>query len=119
MSCQHRIVIELTVMCNYFDTDSGDDTSNAAIDMQIQYVINRIKEERKAAQLSQMDLSFKAGLSQNLINYIESGKRTPNLDTLLKICKALNINPACLFASDEAKRREARESIIALVREWV
>ncbi|MDR2258137.1 MAG: helix-turn-helix domain-containing protein [Treponema sp.] len=44
-----------------------------------------------------MDLSFQAGLSQNQVFCIETGKRIPNLYTLLKICRALNINPAVLF----------------------
>jgi len=74
-----------------------------------------------------MDLSFKAGLSQNQVNYIETGKRTPNLHTIMSICNALQINPAVLFEEDGTewrKRRktqeaqaahEARETIIRLV----
>ena len=74
-----------------------------------------MREEREKRRISQIDLSFKAGLSQNQVNYIETGKRTPNLFTLLSICKALQINPAVLFESDEIERQEARKTIIKLV----
>ena len=49
------------------------------IDDQIKLFIQRLREERDKKGISQMDLSFKAGLSQNQVNYIETGKRTPNL----------------------------------------
>jgi transcriptional regulator with XRE-family HTH domain len=62
-----------------------------------------------------MDLSFKAGLSQNQVNYIETGKRTPNLYTILSICNALQISPAVLFEPQDRERQEARETIIHLV----
>jgi transcriptional regulator with XRE-family HTH domain len=46
---------------------------------QIRHISQRLREEREKLRISQMDLSFKAGLSQNQVNYIETGKRTPNL----------------------------------------
>jgi len=54
------------------------------ISTQIKLIIKRIREEREKQRISQMDLSFKAGLSQNQVNYIETGKRTPNLNTILR-----------------------------------
>jgi len=86
---------------------------------QIKYIIQRIQEERQKQRISQMDLSLKAGLSQNQINYIETGKRTPNLHTILSICKALEINPAVLFESQATDRQQARETIIRLVSQYL
>jgi ribosome-binding protein aMBF1 (putative translation factor) len=97
--------------------DANHDSSS--IEEQIKQVIARIKEEREKARISQMDLSFMAGLSQNLVNYIESGRRTPNLYTLLKICNALHLDPARLFAVPDAERQSAQETIIKLVRQYV
>ena len=37
-------------------------------------VLKRLKEN---AQLSQLELSYRSGVSQNMITYIETGKRTP------------------------------------------
>jgi len=82
---------------------------------QIQHIARRLREERENMRISQMDLSFKAGLSQNQVNYIETGKRTPNLFTLLSICNALHISPATLFEPQDAQRTQARETIIQLV----
>jgi transcriptional regulator with XRE-family HTH domain len=87
----------------------------AAIADQIRHISQRLREEREKLRISQMDLSFKAGLSQNQVNYIETGKRTPTLYTLLSICQALQINPAVLFKPENIGRKKARETIIRLV----
>ncbi|MDR0451742.1 MAG: helix-turn-helix domain-containing protein [Treponema sp.] len=93
--------------------------SDAEFAAQVRRIVSRIKEEREKSHLSQMDLSFMAGLSQNLLNYIENGRRTPNLYTILKICKALQIEPASLFADSDEERSTARETIINLVKKYV
>jgi len=89
------------------------------ISKQIKNIANRLREEREKRSISQIDLSFKAGLSQNQVNYIETGKRTPNLFSLLSICKALHINPAILFESNETEKQEARKTIINLVSKFM
>ena len=89
------------------------------ISTQIELIILRLRQEREKKGISQMDLAFKAGLSQNQVNYIETGKRTPNLHTILSICKALEINPAVLFESQDTERQQAREAIIRLVSQYL
>jgi len=91
----------------------------AEISAQIKLIVRRLREEREKQRISQMDLSFKAGLSQNQVNYIETGKRTPNLNSILCICKALQINPAVLFEPEGTKRQEARETIVRLVSQFL
>jgi transcriptional regulator with XRE-family HTH domain len=93
--------------------------SEGEFEEQVKRIVSRIREEREKARLSQMDLSLTAGLSQNLVNYIENGRRTPNLYTILKICKALQIEPASLFTDSDAERCAAREAIISLVKKYV
>ncbi|MDR2716843.1 MAG: helix-turn-helix domain-containing protein [Treponema sp.] len=95
--------------------DSEYMENETAITAQIQHIAERLRQERENMRISQMDLSFKAGLSQNQVNYIETGKRTPNLYTILSICNALHISPAVLFKPEDAQRKEARETIIQLV----
>ncbi|GBU28069.1 hypothetical protein R84B8_01627 [Treponema sp. R8-4-B8] len=87
----------------------------AKIAAQIKHLAVRIREEREKFRISQMELSFEAGLSQNQVNYIETGKRIPNLYTVLSICNALSISPAVLFEPENEERKEARETIIQLV----
>jgi transcriptional regulator with XRE-family HTH domain len=100
-------------MCDF------SDEAGTKIENQARQVVARIKEEREKARISQMDLSFMAGLSQNLVNYIESGHRNPNLYTILKICNALQIDPSSLFATPDSDRKKTQETIINLVRTLV
>lgn len=87
---------------------------------QLHFILSRIKEERVKANMSQIELSFAAGLSQNQVNCIEAGRNIPNLYTLLKICDALNIRPEILFTSHtDTERDEAKKQIIALVRKYL
>jgi transcriptional regulator with XRE-family HTH domain len=95
------------------------DNFGEEIDVQIKQIVRRIKEEREKARISQMDLSFLAGLSQNLVNYIENGRRTPNLGTILKICKVLQIEPASLFTYSSEERRIAQETVINLAKKFI
>ncbi len=85
----------------------------------INFVLSRIKEERLKANMSQIDLSFAAGLSQNQINCIESGRNIPNLCTIIKICDALKISPETLFITPNPEREKARDTIISLIRQYV
>jgi len=93
--------------------------NDAEINAQIKRIAERLREEREKQRISQMDLSFKAGLSQNQVNYIENGKRKPNLYTILSICRALQISPALLFESENTDRQQARETIINLVSRYM
>lgn len=86
---------------------------------QVQSVLSRIKEERQKANMSQMELSFAAGLSQNQVNCIESGRNIPNLYTLIKICDALKIRPEILFSASDEEREKVKNEIITLVKKFV
>ena len=69
--------------------------------------------------MSQIELSFAAGLSQNQVNCIEAGRNIPNLYTLIKLCDALKIRPEVLFSSTNEERENARNEIITLVKKYV
>lgn len=86
---------------------------------QIDFVVARLKEEREKARLSQMELSFAAGLSQNQVNCIEARRNIPNLYTILKLCAALNIRPEVLFSPADQEREQAAQKIIALVKKYL
>jgi len=89
------------------------------IEAQVKTIARRIREERERVHVSQMELSLKAGLSQNQVFCIETGRRIPNLYTLLKICNALEINPTLLFEPIEEKKTSAKETIIRLVSKYM
>jgi len=56
-----------------------------------------LKEERLKRNFSLSALASRAGLSYQIISYVERRMRTPNLDTLLRITDALEIDVAELL----------------------
>lgn len=57
----------------------------------------RIKEVRKARQLSQEKLAEKVGVDPKQISRIEGGKSAPSLDTLEAIANHLQVDMKVLF----------------------
>ena len=51
----------------------------------------RLKKLRLERELSQDMLAKKAGIERKTINRIENGHFSPNLSTLLSVCKALKV----------------------------
>jgi transcriptional regulator with XRE-family HTH domain len=52
---------------------------------------NRIRELRDRKGISQEELAHRAGLSRTGMGFLETGKRWPRLDTLMKVADGLNI----------------------------
>jgi transcriptional regulator with XRE-family HTH domain len=74
------------------------------VDQQICTAVAHIlREERLKRKLSLNVLAAKAGLSYQIISYIERELRTPKLDTLVRITSALEIE-----LSDVLRRAERR-----------
>jgi transcriptional regulator with XRE-family HTH domain len=55
-------------------------------------VCRMLREERIKRGVSMTMLAVKTGLSQQAISYMEREMRTPNLDTLLRIADAIQID---------------------------
>lgn len=89
------------------------------LDAQEQNILKRLREIREQKGISQLELSFESGVSQNMITYIENGKRTPTLKTVLKLCNALKINPATLFEKSDSEKAEARKTIVELLEKYL
>jgi len=58
---------------------------------------DNLKAERTRRKLSQEALAHKAGLSVSYISMLERGQRTPPLETLEQLAKALSVNPLNLL----------------------
>ena len=54
-------------------------------------VARLLKEERLRQQLSMTSVASQAGLSQQMVSYVERGMRLPTLDTLLRIADVLKV----------------------------
>lgn len=55
------------------------------------HVARRLCEERERQQLSRNRLSEMAGLSRQMITFVEREERNPSLETLFRITEALGI----------------------------
>src|SRR4030043_1231674 len=66
----------------------------------------RLKRAREEVNLSQGAFAKSLGLSSEYISLLESGKRTPSFETLLKVAAFLNKNVSYFFED----KRPARES---------
>lgn len=61
----------------------------------------RIKELRQKRNLSQDELAELSGVQQYLISSYEVGRREPNIKTMRKLAKALNVKITELFEESE------------------
>jgi transcriptional regulator with XRE-family HTH domain len=53
-----------------------------------------LRAARRERDLSQDQLALDAGLHRTHVSLIERGLREPSLDTLVKLCRALDVSPA-------------------------
>ena len=60
-----------------------------------------MKKVREAAGMSQERLAFEAGVHRTYISLLERDKKSPTLNVLFRICKALNISAADLVTRVE------------------
>ncbi len=64
-----------------------------------------LRAEREGRSLSMTTVAERAGLSQQMVSYVERGMRSPTLDTLLRICGAIGADPADALRRAQASRR--------------
>lgn len=61
----------------------------------------KIRTLRKRAGLTISQLAEMAGIDGGFLNYIENGKKSPSLGTILKISRSLNVSAGGLFSEVE------------------
>lgn len=68
-----------------------------ATDKLYKEIANRIVKARKAKGMSQEKLAAESGIDRSHVGFIEQGIRKPNVATLHKITRALDISLESLF----------------------
>ena len=63
--------------------------------------MNKVKEYRTLAKISQLELAKQVGVARQTINLIENQKYNPSLDLCIRIAKALGTDLNTLFWVDE------------------
>ncbi len=67
-----------------------------------------LRKARERAGITQEELSFRAGLSRPYISQLERDMKSPTVDTLFRICDALNVRAADVVRKvDAARKRKA------------
>ena len=61
------------------------------------YVINKMRKIRISKDMSQMELCLRANMSQSFLANLEAGKKQPSLLSIIRIAKALDVNPRVLI----------------------
>lgn len=64
-----------------------------------------IRKARLAAGLTQEKLAFEADVSRNYISLLELDQKSPTLETLDRICRAMGVKMSALIILSEKRRR--------------
>lgn len=62
---------------------------------------DELRKARLAAGMTQEELAFEADVSRNYVSLLELGEKSPTVQTLLRICKALGVRASRLIARIE------------------
>lgn len=68
-----------------------------------------LRNIRKSKGLSQANIARKANISQQTYSAIETGERTPSVDTAKKIAKALDFDWTLFYGDEEAAESATKE----------
>ena len=69
-----------------------------SVHMHYQIIGRNIRECRKELHLSQEQLAELAGICQQFLSKLESGKGIPSLETVMALCDAMQIQPDRLLS---------------------
>ena len=60
-------------------------------------IVNKVKQYRKAAHMTQSQLAERSGVSRQTISDIETGKHDPTISVALLLARALGVKVDNLF----------------------
>ena len=64
-----------------------------------------LKEIRKKKKLNQLKVAYDLSISREAISYYENGKRSPNLEMLVKFSEYFNVSIDYLITGKEFKQK--------------
>lgn len=62
---------------------------------------DQLRKARLKASLTQEELAFRAEISRNYVSLLELDEKSPTVQTLLRICKAMRVKASKLIARIE------------------
>jgi transcriptional regulator with XRE-family HTH domain len=69
-----------------------------------------LKEAREKTGLTQEQLSFQANVDRSYISQLENDHKSPTVDMLFLICKALGVRASEILAEVERRQDEAEQA---------
>jgi transcriptional regulator with XRE-family HTH domain len=72
-------------------------TGDHELDEQLVQFGENIRNARKRAGLSQIDLSLRASLDRAAVSFIERAERAPDLSTIIRVAGAVSVKPSGLL----------------------
>src|ERR1700691_2603365 len=72
-------------------------TGDPELDEQLVQFGENIRNARKQAGLSQIDLSFRSSLDRAAVSFIERAERAPDLSTIIRVAGAVSVKPSALL----------------------
>ena len=82
-----------------------------------QIIANRLRSLRKAAGLTQEQLSEAAGVGPEHLSKIETARRLPSLEALVSIASALHVEPVDIMGrpsqNDRSERAERLSAVLS------
>jgi transcriptional regulator with XRE-family HTH domain len=73
-------------------------TGDHELDEQLARFGENMREARKRAGLSQIDLSLRAQLDRAAVSFLERAERAPDLSTIVRVARAIGVKPGALLA---------------------
>ena len=62
---------------------------------------DELRKARKAAGMSQEELSFEADIDRTYVSQLENDRKSPTVDVLLRMCKAMGTRASRIIARIE------------------
>lgn len=80
----------------------------------------KLKEMRKANNLTQQQLADRLGVAKSVVSYYENGERFPSYDVLIKIARTFHISTDFLLGLDKKRTIDVsslnEQDIAAIIR---
>lgn len=71
---------------------------------------DELRNARNNAQLTQEQLSFAAEIDRTYVSMLENNKKSPTVEVLLRICKALGVSASEIISRVENAPKASRKT---------
>ncbi len=72
-------------------------TGDPELDAQLAQFGDNMRQARRQAGLSQIDLSLRSALDRAAVSFLERAERSPDLSTIVRVAAAVGVKPAALL----------------------